>query len=175
MRPRTVAIRFLCVSSLAVWMGGFTFYGSVVVPILHDVLTHDVAGSITRRVTDALNLFGVATLAVWWAASWAERSAGSRGLRAMRFGLLALISGLLAALFVLHTIMDERLDSGSLRDFYPLHRWYLRLSTAQWVLSLLLLVVALMIWGGPGAGQGEGGESLAGSTERPSPGGDACP
>ncbi len=42
--------------------------------------------------------------------------------------------------------MDGRLESGSLRGFYPLHRIYLIASTAQWLANLGLLAVVLVPW-----------------------------
>ena len=54
---------------------------------------------------------------------------------------------LLLFLIVLHGIMDERLETGSLRGFYPLHRAYLIASTVQWVANLGLMATSLVLWG----------------------------
>jgi hypothetical protein len=148
MRPWPLVLRMLCVVSLAVWVGGLTFYGAVVVPVLHDVLDGLVAGSITRRVTDTLNLIGVATLAIWGVSSWLERSLGPPILRRARWGLLAIAAACLAVLLVLHRVMDERLDARTLGGFYPIHRAYLITTTVQWFAGLGLLATALAGWTG---------------------------
>jgi hypothetical protein len=143
---RLFVLRFLCLVSLAVWLGGFTFYGAVVVPVLHDSLGSLDAGIVTQRVTDYLNAIGVATIALWSLAAWVERSEGSVGSRRMRIGLLGVTSSLLLALILLHRVMDGQLDTGSLRGFYPLHRAYLIASTAQWFVNVGLLAVSLLLW-----------------------------
>ena len=96
---------------------------------------------ITRRVTDTLNLIGATAMAAGWSLKAAYRDAadGSTllGLRASR---LAASSVLLAVLFVLHRVMDHRLDAGELAHFYALHRAYLWTSTIQWLVNLTLLI-----------------------------------
>src|SRR5207248_2614662 len=81
-------LRYCCLLGLAVWLGGFSFYGAAVVPVLHDVLDHWEAGGITRRVTDRLNAVGAATLALWWLDACAERARGPAWSRRARTGLL---------------------------------------------------------------------------------------
>lgn len=153
MAPRSLALRFACVAGMALWVGGFTFYGGVVVPILHEELDRLQAGGITRRVTDALNVVGAATVAVWWLAALAERPPGPAWAVRARLGLLAATSALLAGLIALHAVMDRRLDAGAggLRNFYPLHRAYLIVSTAQWLVNLAILATSLVLWEGGGA------------------------
>jgi hypothetical protein len=145
MPPHTLLFRLTCLVALMVWVGGFMFYGAAVVPALHDALDSFTAGFITRRVTDRLNAVGAVALVLWGAAGWSERRPG---LRAAWYGLLATSAGLLVALFVLHGVMDDRLDAGRLRGFYPLHRVYLVVSTVQWLVNLGLLAVALRAWSG---------------------------
>ena len=48
----------------------------------------------------------------------------------------------LAALVVLHGVMDAKLDSGRLSGFYSWHRAYLWISTVQWLANLVLLLTA---------------------------------
>ena len=148
-------LRYLGTLGLAVWLGGFTFYGAAVVPVLHDVLDHWQAGGITRRVTDTLNAVGAATLALWWLGAWLDRSRGPAGPRRARAGLLAACTATLTALVALHVVMDARLDAGRLRGFYPLHRLYLWISTLQWLAQLGLLAVAPADRDGAEVGQRE--------------------
>lgn len=103
-------------------------------------------GYVTQRVTDFLNASGGVAVLVWWAALWAERSLGSLRVRRLRLGFLAGATLLLVVLIVLHRVMDARLEAGSLRGFYPLHRAYLVASTAQWFLNLGLLAGSLALW-----------------------------
>jgi Domain of unknown function (DUF4149) len=144
---RSIALRFLCSLTLAIWVGGFTFYGAAVIPILHDEIDSFQAGGITRRVTNVLNAVGVATLAVWSLAAWFERSVESALVRRVRLGLLATTLVLLLFLMILHGIMDERLEAGSLRGFYRLHRVYLIASTAQWLANLGLMAISPILRG----------------------------
>ena len=159
MAARALVLRFLAVAGMAAWLGGFTFYGAVVVPILHDELDRLQAGGITRRATDALNAIGAATLSVWWLAALAERSLGPARMRRVRAALLAASTALLAGLVALHAVMDRRLDSVGLRGFYPLHRAYLLASTAQWLVNLAILAASLALWAaGPGPSREPSGE-----------------
>ena len=152
MTPRSLALRFACVAGMALWVGGFTFYGGVVVPILHEELDRLQAGGITRRVTDALNVVGAVTVATWWLAALVEGPPGPAWARRARLGLLAATTMLLAGQVVLHAEMDFRLDAGAggLRGFYPLHRAYLVISTAQWLVNLAILAASLVLWSAPG-------------------------
>jgi hypothetical protein len=138
--------RWVALTALSVWLGGFTFYSAIVIPILHDVLGSLETGSVTRKVTVALNIAGVVALAAWWGLVWAERAVGSASARAWRVGLLAVDTLILLGLFALHGVMSGRLDAGSLRGFYPLHRVYLIASTAQWAVNLALPAVSLHLW-----------------------------
>ncbi len=141
-----LAIRSLCQFAMAVWVGGFTFYGGVVVPILNDELDHLQAGGITQRVTDTLNAVGVVAVALWVVDAWVERAVGPKWVRRGRVALLAASAGSLVALIVLHRIMDRRLDDSRLLDFYPLHRMYLAVSTGQWLANLGLIVASIVLW-----------------------------
>src|SRR5947209_8901828 len=69
--------RYLVVQSLLLWQGGFLFYAAFVVPAGTEVLGSAAAqGAITIRATAALNVCGVAALAVacWDLAGTADRS-----------------------------------------------------------------------------------------------------
>jgi hypothetical protein len=146
MRWLILTLRSLVMIAHAVWLGGFTFYGVAVIPILHDELDRLDAGRITQRVSDWLNLIGLGALALWWALAWVERRRGPTLARRLRFGLLAVISLLLAFLAVDHAILDDRLARYGLAGFYGYHRVYLIASTIQWGLNLGLVPATLMIW-----------------------------
>src|SRR5271170_1726820 len=65
----TSMLRLLFVVVLSIYIGGFTFYSAVVIPVLHDRLESSLeTGLVTQRVTDALNLLGVVTLSLGWCA-----------------------------------------------------------------------------------------------------------
>jgi hypothetical protein len=143
-----LALRSLAIVAYSVWVGGFTFYGLAVIPILHDELDRLHAGQITQRVTDWLNLIGLVTLSVWWILAWAERRVGPSSFRWIRVGLLGTTTALLAFLAVDHAILDDRLARYGLEGFYQRHRVYLIASTIQWVVNLGIVPVTLAIWNG---------------------------
>ena len=119
--------------ALAVWLGGFTFYGGAVVPIYHAHFTTMEVGLASRDVTDALNSLGfVALVLLALDASLARRP--RRGL------LVALAACLLAVLVGLHEMMDARIDAGTFGGFYPLHRAYLTVHTMLWAVQVALLL-----------------------------------
>ena len=65
--------------------------------------------------------------------------------------LWALIVAMLVALAWLHVCMDGVLDLGASRildrpAFRSLHRWYLRVTTAQWLACILLTWWTLRAW-----------------------------
>ena len=126
--------RYLAVVTLALWIGGLSFYALVVVPVGTDVIGGTEQGFVTQRVTGWLNWIGVASLAVllpsvrtrWMLATWAVL-------------VLTLI-----ALFALHLRLDSLLD-GKTREvispsaFYNWHRAYLIVTAAQWLAGVIHL------------------------------------
>src|SRR4051812_37491119 len=100
--------RFLVVALFAFWMGGFTFYIGVAIPVASEVLgSHRAAGFITQQVTQWLNLAGVVTLLVLvWnvIADW--RAATRTDRRVLVSALTLLVAGEIA-LLILHPIMDS--------------------------------------------------------------------
>lgn len=124
--------------SMALWVGGFTFYSGVVVEVLHGELDSLRTGTISQQVTDRLNLIGLTTLIVWWGSlTLIHRT--SRWTLGMELGLLLFSTSLLAFQAHLHNIMDSRIDEGRYQGFYPFHQAYLIASTLQWVCNVLLL------------------------------------
>jgi hypothetical protein len=141
----TLAARSIVLIAHIVWVGGFTFYGAIVIPILHEAYGGLESGRITQRVSDWINLIGLGTLALWWALAWAERRRGPIAARRIRFALLVLTTLALAFLAIDHEILDDRLDRFGLTGFYGYHRVYLIASTIQWVANLALVPVTLAI------------------------------
>jgi hypothetical protein len=147
----TVVRRFLVVTAIMVWQGGFTFYGAVVVPVGMAVLgSHLEQGLITRSVTNYLNLAGLLALVVWaWdIAGTSDISARRRWLRWTLWSLLVLTLGLLAWL---HPRLDVLIDPDlshivDRSHFRELHTWYLDICTLQWAASLLLTLATLLAW-----------------------------
>jgi hypothetical protein len=139
---RTVLLRTLALWSLAFWLGGFTFYSAVVIPVLHDRLGSSLeTGLVTQRVTDTLNLLGIATITLGWLVMvfkgpYQPSASGSKTVAA---GSLAVTTVCLAILIALHRVLDRRVDAVDWKGFYPLHRLYLWVSTVQWVANMILL------------------------------------
>ncbi len=135
-------LRLLAVWSLAFWLGGFTFYSAVVIPVLHDQLGSPLAtGLVTRRVTDALNILGVVTITLGWLMTvFARLTQQLRPLHRDWASLALVITTVcLVILIALHRVLDKRLDAARMHDFYSLHRLYLWVSTVQWLANLWLL------------------------------------
>jgi hypothetical protein len=143
--------RLVLIWTLIFWQGGFMFYGGVVVPVGSRILGSDQEqGWITRSVTNYLNVAGAVCLIAWGWEVFAERGASPEGrrLRWLSWWLLVLALGVLAWL---HVRLDDLLDlDGFLildrRRFRSLHQWYLSVSTAQWVVSLLLSSLTIRSW-----------------------------
>src|SRR5204862_6015532 len=78
-RDMRIFRRFAMLCALGWWLGGLTFYATVVIRAGHQVIgSHAKVGFITQKATAGLNWIGAAALAlmVWnAAASW--RAAGS--------------------------------------------------------------------------------------------------
>jgi hypothetical protein len=141
-----LAARSIVILAHAVWLGGYTFYGASVIPVIHDELGRLDAGRITQRVSDRLNLVGLATLVLWWTLAWSERRRGPALARRIRFGLLVATTILLAFLAIDHEFLDDRLDRHGLDGFYAYHRVYLIVSVIQWTANLGLVPTTLAIW-----------------------------
>ena len=142
-------VRFVALLLFTVWVGGFTFYGAVVLPALHGAFGLPVAGGITQRISNPLNALGAVTLAVFWAVVWMERDTSLPARpRMVRLWLLVADSLLLLGLIAGHPVLDRLLAAGSLPAFDPAHRVYLWLSTLQWFVNVGLLAVTLALWKG---------------------------
>jgi hypothetical protein len=143
--------RLLLLLLLMFWLGGFTFYAAVVVPIGAEVLGGaEEQGWITRRVTFWLNVAG-APAVLAWAWDLAADPAPTRLRQTLRWLLWLAIALILAALALLHPRLDALLDTERFRiidraAFRSLHRLYLWLSTAQWGAGILLTYSTIRAW-----------------------------
>ena len=145
--------RFLWIIAFAFWMGGFSFYGGVVIAVGSRVVAGGEAefGFITRQVTNWLNLSGGAALVIFLMnllIDWQMLPRlGRWAIFAIWLGMAAMHGGLLAT----HPAMDQLLDPESLgirelTRFHRLHKAYILMSSLQWVGSLVLLLLTLWTW-----------------------------
>src|SRR5579859_282996 len=146
-----LARRFLVVAALALWMGGFTFYSGLVIPVATDVLgSHRAAGFITQRVTGSLNICGVAALAIFLWNLIADRESATRQERRRLMAMWAFLAIAEIALVTLHPILDAQLDAASQQilgaHFTAWHRTYLWISTAQWIVMMPFTWITLIVW-----------------------------
>jgi hypothetical protein len=139
-------LKFLCFIAMAVWLGGFTFYSAFVIPVLHDHLPSARAGAITQQVTNRLNAIGVASLALAWLDLCIAPTAARTRTREMLLWLLAGSTTILLSLFILHRVMDLRLETRGLDGFYPFHRAYLIASTVQWFVNMAIIFTWMLCW-----------------------------
>lgn len=151
-----LVLRLLRLWTLAFWLGGFTFYTGVVIPILHDQLGSPLeTGLVTQRATDVLNWIGVALIGVGWVATQMERAAEYSWHAFIRWqvGAFAVMTVSQSVLLILHRVLDLRLAAGKMAGFYPIHRVYVWTSTLQWAAGMILLAS----WAVPGRQKGTHG------------------
>jgi hypothetical protein len=139
--------RFLVQLALIVWVGGFTFYGGVVVPFGRHEFGSGFA-RVTRPVTLALNLAGAVAMlpCIWDILRCGDESVRRQGVRWLAWAGMALT---LAVLFWLHRILSLHLLAGlpsSDPVFRAVHRGYLVVGTLQWLCSLVYLGASLGAW-----------------------------
>ncbi|HSZ58857.1 MAG TPA: hypothetical protein VK797_24670 [Tepidisphaeraceae bacterium] len=150
--------RFLVISAIAFWLGGFTFYSGVAIPMGVEVLgTHRAVGFVTQRVTNWLNVAGVIALAIFaWNMALGWRGTG----KILRNTLLLtwlLMVGIEIELIFLHPVMDRLLTIHPVREildedrFDLLHHVYLISTTAQWVFGMIHVWCICVLWKQPGA------------------------
>jgi hypothetical protein len=142
--------RFLVITALLFWQGGFLFYAAVVVPVAQEELgSHLRQGFVTRRVTNRLNLSGAIALAiVALELATADRKRWRRLARAI---LWLGMAAALALLVWLHIHLDSMLDPDQRlildrEHFYTNHRVYLWISTVQWAFGVVFLWLTLAAW-----------------------------
>lgn len=132
--PRLIrdVVRFVLVAGLAVWIGGLTFYAAIVVPAGIETFGSIPQGFATQRATASLNVIGACVLAMLLANAIRMRC------RSLWLTWVALIL-VQFLLFLQHGRLSAGLDpttqSINAADFYDQHRWYLLLTSAQWLLG----------------------------------------
>jgi hypothetical protein len=141
-----VILRYLGVLGLAFWVGGIAFYGSLVIPKAHEVLSsHREIGFVTRQVTGTANTLGAVVLVVlllYTALAWRSSSRGCRITLAASWAVMAAAQ---VTLFLLRAHLDGMLDPAGLTisdraRFMPLHERYLN------VTSVLCLAALVHLW-----------------------------
>ncbi len=143
--------RYLVFQLLLVWQGGFLFYASFVVPVGTRLLGGAAEqGVITVRVTDTLNLLGVAALVgMAWDLNYTRDRNWWR--TTSRWWCWAIVFVCQGALFFLHQLLDSLMDVERMRVlirplFRPLHSAYLITITVQWIACLFFAWFTLRAW-----------------------------
>jgi hypothetical protein len=153
--------RFVQVSALGLWLGGFAVYTSAVISIGHRHFPGRSFGFVTAEVTSVLqilSLVAIALCAISLACEWRHLPIGYRWAFAS-VGLVML--GLLAGSYLVHATLDAVLDADArqIRDperFDPLHERYELVASLHWGFGLLYLGILIASWrrldrGRPGA------------------------
>jgi hypothetical protein len=142
--------RFLVFQAFLLWQGGFVFYSGVVVPVGTDILGGPNQGLVTQKVTNWLNLIGVAwhLLFAWDVFAEADPS---RLRKRWRIGLWVASAALMAGLFALHPYLDSQFVENAIpkanwRAFRVAHITYLWVSTGQWLIGLALVWLTIGVW-----------------------------
>jgi hypothetical protein len=146
--------RYLVLGGLLFWLGGFTFYASVVVPVGTEALGGSTLrqGFITREVTRYLNVSAAVALGLLAWDLLATRDPSRLRCRA-RVALWLATAVCQVALFALHAYLDARLQKRGMiilepEVFRTAHRAYLWTHTAQWFAALAFVWLMLLAWRG---------------------------
>ncbi len=139
--------RCLVLAALMFWVGGFTFYAAVVVPVGRQAIGTRQS-EVTRPVTGYLNLAGAVSLVPF---AWDAARCGDpcRRRRLLRWGTWAGMALTLATLLWLHPVLSGQMRAGGSAagpSFHNLHRVYLWVSTVQWACGLVFAGATLLAW-----------------------------
>jgi hypothetical protein len=144
---------FLVVAAIAFWLGGFTFYSGVAIPMGVEVLGgHRAVGFVTERVTNWLNVAGVVAIAIFAWNTWLGRRTNGRALQRTLMITLIVMALIEVELILLHPVMDRQLVFQPRRDildedkFELLHHVYLISTTVQWVFGMVHVWCICMMW-----------------------------
>ncbi len=131
--------RILLLVVFTIWVGGFTFYAAVVVPIGTEILESSRSqGFITQRVTVVLNWIGAFTLILVCSDFFLHVRNRSGRINRVLLVTIIVIGALWLVLMAVHPLMDSLLEPEHdfVKDdqrFYQLHRLYLWASSIQWL------------------------------------------
>ena len=145
--------RFLVIAAIAFWLGGFTFYAGVAIPMGVEVLgTHRAVGFITERVTNWLNVAGVVALAILFLNMMLGWRGSGKLLRYMLLVTWLLMVEIEIELISLHPVMDRLLTTQPVRDildpdrFDMLHHVYLISTSIQWLFAMVHVWCICVLW-----------------------------
>lgn len=140
-----LARRYLVLIAFAFWLGGFTFYAGVVVPLGTDILGSAAEQArVTRVVSWYLNAISACALAIFLL-DWLVTQGWTR------LGLWLVMLACLGVLVWLHPQLDAMFhyDEAYIDDrklFRPWHRTYLWVSTVQWAAGAIWGLFTLHAW-----------------------------
>ena len=140
--------QYASVVAIVLWLGGFTFYATLVVPSGELVVGRVPQGYVTQRVTDGLNVIGCVLLLFMLVDLMLHRKYLSPwAMRARCLGLVVFGVGLVM-LFELHNHMDALMDRTTLAKpdrvvFKPMHQRYQMIFTFMWMATVLELAMML--------------------------------
>ncbi len=145
------ARRFVGISALGLWLGGFAFYTAFVLPIGHRQLTDRQFGFVTAEVTVILQHLSAVAIVVAAANLAFDWGGLSRGLRWTSVALLALLAILWAGSLAAHASLDRLLDVPAHRvtdrtAFEPLHERYEMVASVQWMIGMAYVLILLQAW-----------------------------
>lgn len=147
------ARRLLIIAAVGWWLGGFTFYAGVAIPMGVEVLgSHKAVGFITEHVTNWLNFGGVITLLILLANLVLSRGAGGKWVRRTMWITWILMACIEIELISLHPVMDRLITTHPYRmildddRFDLLHHFYLISTTVQWALGVVHVWCICLTW-----------------------------
>jgi hypothetical protein len=145
-----IVMRWVILASLMFWLGGFTFYTAIVVPLGTEQIGGAEQGFITREVTQRINIAAAIALCLLLVERFLTAEP-SRVRWYARWALWLVLVGCQVGLFVLHGWLDSYLEvqTHHIRQrptFYQWHRVYLWLHTVQWLLALVDVGLLLAGW-----------------------------
>ena len=144
--------RFIVIAAVAFWLGGFTFYSGVAIPMGVQVLgTHRAVGFITQHVTNWLNVAGVVTLVILLWNLWLGRKRQGKWLRRTLLLTWLLMAAIEVELITLHPFMDRLLATNPRQildedRFELLHHVYLISTSVQWFIGVIHLWCVTVLW-----------------------------
>lgn len=127
------------------WMffvGGFSFYLAIVVPIGGNTIGPEVQGLVTEHVSKITNIFGLIAGIIWVFRSHAQKF----GWSCLSQGVVLIASSI--ALMVLHAEVVASLNLKPMNlfsdwTFYGIHRLYMWITLLQWLAMVALAINAL--------------------------------